>query len=70
MYCFDCVQEGLREPAVAVCVDCGAAACGDHVKWVAASLQRVVGMGGSSSYDTRRLQCAACWAARHGVAAA
>ena len=69
MNCFDCAFVGAVTPALAVCHDCGAAVCADHV--VArdhyltrtATINRVVAV----EPPARLVRCVACTAAHHAA---
>jgi len=64
--CFDCATHDRQAPAVAVCVDCGAAVCLAHAhvapRWLicTAAINRTVRV----DPPTRTVRCGLCQAAR------
>ena len=66
MNCFDCAALGDQVPAVAICADCGAAACQRHAhvtpRWLTriAVINRVVAI----EPPARTIRCGVCQAAR------
>jgi len=71
MNCFDCTtQDCITRPAVAVCHDCGAAVCGDHLVARERHLVRPAVMLREAPVEpaARVLRCTTCdaaWAALH-----
>ncbi|MFE0178215.1 DUF2180 family protein [Streptomyces sp. NPDC059002] len=65
MECFDCSEQGHRAASVAICQDCGAALCGEHVTAVEHLPHRVAGMGRATPpAPARRMTCHTCRRAR------
>ncbi|MGW0763826.1 DUF2180 family protein [Streptomyces sp. NPDC002814] len=64
MNCYECVQQGRSEVAVAVCYVCGAAVCVDHVR-AESKLLRGPASPGKVIHDwpARQLTCPVCRAA-------
>ncbi|GAA2634011.1 DUF2180 family protein [Streptomyces axinellae] len=63
MNCYDCSNEGTDTPAVAVCVDCGAAVCARHLHDDPEPVRSGSGGGPGrvwSQRDSRRLVCLKC----------
>ncbi|MFD5698502.1 DUF2180 family protein [Streptomyces lasiicapitis] len=61
MRCYDCSELGRDAPASAVCTDCGAAACAEHVTAVPRLVHRAAGMGRSTGpVPGRRMVCPVC----------
>ncbi len=62
MNCFDCAALAHPVPAVAVCLDCGAAICADHAhvtpRWLAttAAINRTIRV----EPPTRSIRCTVC----------
>ncbi|GCD35267.1 DUF2180 family protein [Streptomyces chrestomyceticus] len=68
MQCFDCAELGRETAALAVCADCGAAACAAHAAAVPRTVHRTAGLGRSTAHSAgRRLLCTHC---RHAATAA
>ena len=69
MNCLDCAAQGQDEPAVAICLDCGAGLCVDHAevepRWLTrtAAVNRVVAV----EPPARAVRCRVCSRA-HGAA--
>lgn len=66
MNCFDCAAHGQTAPAVAVCADCGAALCHDHVHVTARWLTRTMVINRVVAIEppARTIRCGVCQAAR------
>jgi hypothetical protein len=61
MHCYDCSKEGKETPAVAVCVDCGAAVCPRHLVSEPEPVRRSMSTGRVwSRTDARRVLCQVC----------
>jgi hypothetical protein len=74
MYCLDCNRDRqLLAPAVAVCADCGAGVCEDHLVVRTHHLTRVEPQVREAPVDppARRVRCVTCddaWQAATGIA--
>jgi hypothetical protein len=71
MNCFDCHALTRTVPAVAVCVDCGAAVCAEHAHLSARWLTRTMTINRPVPVNppARTLRCRVCQAARDAVPA-
>jgi hypothetical protein len=69
MNCFDCASHGLQVPAVAVCVDCGAAVCLDHADIAPRWLTYTVPINRIVRVETpaRSIRCGLCTGAHHAA---
>ncbi|MFE9600540.1 DUF2180 family protein [Streptomyces hokutonensis] len=66
MNCYECHQAGTTTAAVAVCRNCGAALCPDHIKVNPQHLERPEGMGVTTlKKPARRITCLTCHDAEH-----
>lgn len=71
MNCFDCAGLLRAVPAVAICVDCGAAVCHDHAhvtpRWLTytAAINRIVQV----EPPTRSIRCRTCQTAHDAAPA-
>lgn len=66
MNCYDCHRLGRTTPALAMCRRCGAAVCAEHLTVHPEEIQRVDGVGRTtSSQPARRFTCAVCHVAEH-----
>lgn len=66
MNCYDCHQSGVTTSAVAVCRNCGASLCPDHIEVTVQHLERNEGMGlATLKKPARRLTCLICHDAEH-----
>lgn len=65
MSCFDCAGRGKTTHAVAACVDCGAALCGEHAHVAARWLTRTMALHRSVAVQppARTIYCGICYAA-------
>jgi hypothetical protein len=71
MNCYDCAAHGRTESAVAVCADCGAAACLQHAHVTARWLTRTMALNRNVAVEppARTVRCSVCQAARDAVPA-
>ncbi|MFE0759945.1 DUF2180 family protein [Streptomyces smyrnaeus] len=61
MHCYDCYREGTETPAVAVCVDCGAAVCPRHLHSESEPVRESMSTGRVwSPGEGRRMVCLVC----------
>lgn len=69
MNCFDCAALGTANPAVGVCVECGAAVCARHAQVTARWRTRteVINRVVTVEPPTRLLRCTLCQAAHDAV---
>ena len=69
MNCYDCNNHGNDTPAVAVCHDCGAGLCADHVDTQDRYLIRMVPLGMFVNVEppARIIQCATCSTANEAL---
>ncbi|WP_405987899.1 DUF2180 family protein [Streptomyces sp. NBC_00986] len=66
MNCYECHESGRTTAAVAVCRNCGAALCPEHIKVNAQHLERPEGMGVTTLKEpARRITCLICHDAEH-----
>jgi len=67
MYCYDCVQTGEQQPAVAVCAVCGAGVCAECAREGRQTIHRMEGMVSAdiANVDTRVINCPRCADAVH-----
>lgn len=59
MNCYDCLLDGRATPAAAICNNCGAALCVDHVQ-LKSQDHSIATPGNPSHHRTRRLVCSGC----------
>lgn len=71
MNCFDCAALDHTAEAVAVCVDCGAGACPDHVHVTPRWLTRTMPISRTERVEVpaRIIRCRLCQQAREAEAA-
>ncbi len=62
MNCFDCLQDEITKPAVAICHHCGAGICPKHSAEKKVSVSKLVGLGKKVPLPlyARRLFCFEC----------
>ena len=67
MQCLECHQHQHEQEAVAVCQTCGAAVCEEHAVIGTRRIRRGPIFGAPDEAEVRKVQCAACAAARAPV---
>ncbi|MBK5333427.1 MAG: DUF2180 family protein [Ilumatobacteraceae bacterium] len=72
MNCFDCATTGDHNPAVAICIDCGAGECLDHTVVTRHNLNRVRVINRIETVEpaARLIYCKTCATAHDAVASA
>jgi hypothetical protein len=62
MNCYDCHQSGTRNPAIAVCHDCGSGVCADHAVETRYTHTVVTATSTRTPVDPpqRRIRCQTC----------
>ncbi|MDT7801211.1 MAG: hypothetical protein QOI78_4644, partial [Actinomycetota bacterium] len=67
MYCYDCVQRGDLNQAVAVCAACGAGVCADSAREGRQTIRLTEGFvsAGVANVETRVINCPLCADALH-----
>jgi hypothetical protein len=71
MNCYDCAVVNHPEPAVAICVDCGAAVCHEHAHLAPRWLTYTVAINRTVRVEPpgRAVRCATCQTAHDAAAA-
>ncbi|TQJ37091.1 DUF2180 family protein [Streptomyces coriariae] len=64
MHCLDCRIQGTKHTAVAVCHDCGAAACAEHVRVTVNEVHGRSMLSAPYQPSARTVRCATCATAR------